>query len=189
MFGCKNTCHPFSSSKCSSVFSQHHGLQLIRCMLSVGSHWMVPESMNFVQKDRLQKEVVTSLLHKAEVKTWKGPEDLKTSRCTYWRGGLAGEQATAEHLKHISHIRCAVKKNTTETHRGQEYPETGLAADFRHDLCPQEFPFNSLCETSGLFAFLDKYGPTSCTCSPDNTLQRSIFLKCLIVFRKEIADG
>lgn len=112
---------------------------------------------------------------RSEVKTWKGTEDLKTSRCTCWRGGLAGEWATAEHWKHVSHIRCVVKKNTTETHWGHEYPERGRAADFTHDLCPREFPFNSLCETSGLFAFLDKYGPASCTCSPDNTWQKEHF--------------
>lgn len=187
VLGCKNTCYSFSSSKCSSVFLQHCGLQLY--ILSVGSHWMALESMSLVQKNRLHEEAVTRSLHKAKVKTRNETEDLKTSRCTYWRGGPAGEQATAEHWKHVSHIRCAVKKNTAETPWGHEYPETGLAADFTHDLCPWEFPFNSLCETSGLFAFLDKYGPTSCTCSPDNTLQRSIFLKCLIVFKKEIADG
>lgn len=158
---------------------------------SVGSHQLLMDGMAFVQKYRLKKEVVTKLLHKAKVKTWKGAVDLKTSRCTCWSSGLAGKRATAERLKHVSHIKCAVKKNTTttETHWGHIYPETGLVADFTHDLYPREFPFNSLCKTSGLFAFLDKYRPTSCTCSPDNTLQRSIFLKRLIVFRKEIADG
>lgn len=94
--GAKNICYQFSYNKCSSVFSQQVLISFLtapwssadRVMPSINSHQMVLESVNFVQKDRVQSEVVTRALQKAKVKTWKGTEDLKTSRCTYWRGGL-----------------------------------------------------------------------------------------------------
>lgn len=146
--------------------------------------------LTFVQKDDLQREVVTKLLHKTEVNMWKGTEDAKSLRGTCWSEGLAGKWAIAAHWKCVSHTEYTVEKHsaTAETHWGHVHPKTGPVADFIHDLCPWELPFNSLCETNGLFAFLDKYRPTTYTCSPDNALQRSIFLKCLMVFKKEIAQ-
>lgn len=139
-------------------------------------HWQ-PRNAAWIllRKIHYKRKLPRDKNRKQKIKTREGPEDLKTSRCTSWRGGLAGEQGTAEHLNDVGPIRCALKENTTAAHWGHEHPKTGLAADFTHDFCPREFPANSLCKTSGLFALLDKYGPTSCTCSPDNTLQKEHF--------------
>lgn len=143
--------------------------------------------LTFVRKDNLQKEVVTKLLDKTEVKTWKGSEDARSLRGTCW--SKVAKWATAAGRRCVSHTEHVVKKNSySRNTEATNVPKQVLWLT-SHMICVP-----GSCHLIP-FARQVVYLPSQINTdprhalAPDSTLQGSIFLKRLMVFKKEIADG